>query len=72
MKRPIPLMLEIEPAGHGQGWNVKVNGVPMYHQPYDGSDAEQAAVRFLEVLGDLVRVESGYPEIDEEGDDDEG
>jgi hypothetical protein len=64
-------MIEVEGTGPYTGWDVKLNGVPMYHKPYDGSDAEQAAEQFLEVLGTLVRQESGFPEIGEEGDGDD-
>jgi hypothetical protein len=54
MKRPIPLLLEVEPAGFYRGWNVNLNGVPIWHKPYDGSRAEEAADEFLAVLGALM------------------
>lgn len=68
MKRPVPLLLEVEGAGLYNGWNVKLNGVPMYHKPYDGSDDEEAAEEFLTALGALIRREAGYPLL-EDGDD---
>lgn len=70
MKRPIPLLLEVEPAGFHRGWDVSLNGIAMYHRPYDGSDAEQAADEFLAILGTLMRRETGYSPRSPEGDDD--
>lgn len=61
LKRPIPLLLEVEGVGLYQGWNLKINGVPMYHKPYDGSDSEAAAEEFLIALGALMRRETGRP-----------
>jgi len=69
-KHPIALVITAEPAGFYNGWYMHLNGHPIGHKPYDGSDGEKACDEVLGTLTRLVGERLGWsaevPENDED------
>jgi hypothetical protein len=60
--------VEEPPGGYYSGWNVKLNGEPLWFRPYDGSDAQEAAYEVFSTLREMLRERKEY--LTEEPEDD--
>ncbi len=60
MSRPVALVVTAEPVGHYQGWHMQLNGQPIGHMPYDGSNAEEACDKVVTELALLLRERLGW------------
>lgn len=68
MSKPTALFISVDTTDYYRGYTVSINGVPVAHRPYDGSNAEEVEREAVEALGALLRRETGWPE---KGTDDE-
>jgi hypothetical protein len=55
------LVVSIEPAAgsYYQGYDVSLNGVPLWFRPYDGSSETEAATEVMQALCDVLRAHTG-------------
>ena len=62
--RPLPLVLDVEPAGSGyyHGYDVYLNGLHVGFRPYDGSDTDDVETEVVAALTRLLRTELGWKE----------
>lgn len=57
------LVLTVEPADFTSydGYYVKLNNQSIYYRPYDGSNSDEVLAEAVSVLGDLIRMQLGFP-----------
>lgn len=67
---PIIITVEDAPGGYYQGYQVRLNGVPLWVRPYDGESWNQAAVEVTEALCEVLRAHTGRTRAEEDDDDD--
>lgn len=51
--------VELAPGGYYQGYNVFLNGQPLWFRPYDGSDTEEVVAEVTEALCEVLRAHTG-------------
>lgn len=61
-KQMLALVVTVEEpsGGYYRGWNVKLNGEPLWFKPYDGSDAQEAAAEVVTTLCEMLRDRKEY------------
>ena len=55
------LVVSVEPApeGYYHGYNVSLNGVPLWFRPYDGSAEVEVAYEVTQALCEVLRAHTG-------------